>query len=158
MRLIENLNIFQDVGIGQCEGSDVFGLPQVPVQTVGEVHHVVLSGVDLSERRGQRVASPLKVQLLAAPLLLQLQLLLLQTGVPSQLGALGAHIPILSPQRPSLLPQKLGRSKEFRICLFSEYRLKDTETVLYLKLSTVPVSPAAVCADLSERRSLRACP
>lgn len=50
--LTEDLNIFQDVGIGQCEGSDVFGLSQVTVQTVREVHHMVLGGVNLSEGSG----------------------------------------------------------------------------------------------------------
>lgn len=68
--LTADLDIFQDVAVGQCETGDVFGLSQVAVQTVTEVHHVVLSGVDLSESSAQRAAPPLKVALLAAPLLL----------------------------------------------------------------------------------------
>lgn len=93
--LTADLDVFQDVGTGQCEGADVFGLSQVAVQTVGEVHHVVLGGVDLSEGGAQRAASTLKVGLLAAPLLLQLRLLLLHTSVPAQLGTLGAVVCIL---------------------------------------------------------------
>lgn len=65
-----DLDIFQDVAVGQCEAGDVFGLSQVAVQTVAEVHHVVLGGVNLSEGGAQRAASPLKAGLLAAPLLL----------------------------------------------------------------------------------------
>ncbi len=109
--LTEDLNIFQDVGVGQCERSNVFGLSQVAVQTVGEVHHVVLGGVDLSESSAQRATSLLKVGLLAAPLILQLRLLLLQTSVPTQLGTLRALVCILRPQRLGLLPQKLGKKK-----------------------------------------------
>lgn len=66
----EDLNVFQDVGAGQGEATDVFGLSQVAVQAVGEVHHVVLGGVDLSEGGAQRAASLLKVGLLTSPLLL----------------------------------------------------------------------------------------
>lgn len=68
--LTEDLNVFQDVGAGQGEATDVFGLSQVAVQAVGEVHHVVLGGVDLSEGGAQRAASLLKIGLLTAPLLL----------------------------------------------------------------------------------------
>lgn len=68
--LTADLDIFEDVAVGKCEVGDVFRLSQVAVQTVAEVHHVVLSGVDLSEGGTQRAAPPLKVGLLAAPLLL----------------------------------------------------------------------------------------
>lgn len=68
--LLTDLNVFQDVGAGQGEATDVFGLSQVAVQAVGEVHHVVLGGVDLSEGGAQRAASLLKIGLLTAPLLL----------------------------------------------------------------------------------------
>ena len=68
--LTEDLNVFQDAGAGQGEATDVFGLSQVAVQAVGEVHHVVLGGVDLPEGGAQRAASLLKVGLLTAPLLL----------------------------------------------------------------------------------------
>lgn len=99
-----DLDVLQDVAVGQAETTDVFGLSQVPVQPLAEVHHVVLSGVDLSESRTQRAASPLKVLLLAAPLLLQLGPVLLHRGDPAQLGALGLEV---GPQRLRLLPQEL---------------------------------------------------
>lgn len=105
--LTADLDVFQDVGVGQGEDRDVFGLSQVAVQPVGEVHHVVLGGVDLSEGCGQRAASPLEAGLLAAPLLLQLGLLLLQGGAPAQLGA---QVSVLGPQRLRLLPQELKKS------------------------------------------------
>lgn len=105
---VTDLYVLQDVGVGQCEGSDVFGLPQVPVQTLAEVHHVVLCGVDLSEGGAQRAASPLQAGLLAAPLLLQLRPLLLQRRVPAQLGTL---VCVLRPKRLGLLTQEL-RQKE----------------------------------------------
>ncbi|CAG5866902.1 unnamed protein product [Menidia menidia] len=63
---------------------------EITVQAVDEVHHVVLRRVDLSESGAERAASPLKVCLLAAPLLLQLYLLLLYGNIPTHLGTLGA--------------------------------------------------------------------
>lgn len=98
-----DLDVFDDVGVCQREAADVFGLSQVTVQTVCEVHHVVLGGVDLSERGAQRAPSLLQVGLLAAPLLLKLRLLLLQTAVT----ALGTLVCIVGPQRLGLLPQEL---------------------------------------------------
>lgn len=118
MWLTADLYIFQNVSVGQCEASDVFGLSQITVQAVGEVHHVILSGVNLPECRAQRAASPLKVGLLSAPLLLQLCFLLLQRSVSTQLGTLRALVCILRPKTLSLLSQELGR-KEFNSSLLA---------------------------------------
>lgn len=107
-----DLDVLQDVAVGQREAGDVFGLPQVTVQAVAEVHHVVLRGVDLPEGSTQRAAPPLKAGLLAAPLLLQPRLLLLRAVVPAHLGTLGPLVGVFRPEGLGVLPQELGK-KEF---------------------------------------------
>lgn len=66
----EDLDVFQDVAVDQHKANNVFGLPQVAVQAVTEVHQVVLGGVDLSESSTEGTASSLESGLLAAPLFL----------------------------------------------------------------------------------------
>lgn len=144
--LTGDLDILQDVAVGQCEAGDVFGLPQVAVQAVAEVHHVVLCGVDLPEGGAQRAAPPLKAGLLAAPLLLQPCLLLLRTSVPAHLGTLGALVCIFRPEGLCVLPQELGKK---------EFRLQACELVCDSDAWTcaAPVFPGDVCAGLSETRT-----
>lgn len=125
----QHLDVLEDVGVGQGEGRDVFGLPQVSVQPVGEVHHVVLGGVDLPQGGGQRAAPLLQTGLLAAPLLLQLQPL----GLHAELGALGALVRILRPQRLCLLPQELENTEfELYVQITSLTLPSQTSGYLYL--------------------------
>lgn len=93
-----DLDIFQDVGAGQSEASNIFGLPQVAIQAIIKVHHVVLCGIDLSEGSAQGAASPLELCLSATPQLQQLRLLLLQQRVSTQLVIVGTLVCILRPQ------------------------------------------------------------
>lgn len=83
-----DLDIFQYVAVGQREAGNVLGLPEVAVQPVTEVHHVILRGVDLPEGGGEGAAPPLKTGLLIAPLLLKPRLLLLLIRVFMQLDTL----------------------------------------------------------------------
>lgn len=80
---MEDLDVFQDVTVDQRKANDVFGLPQVAVQAVTEVHQVVLGGVDLPESSGEGTASSLEGGLLATPLFLQTLLLLLHVAGPT---------------------------------------------------------------------------
>lgn len=85
---VKHLDIFQYVAVGQRESGNVFGLPQVAVQAVTEVHHVVFGGVNLSQGGAEGAAPPLEAGLLAAPLLLKPRLLLLLIRVFTQLETL----------------------------------------------------------------------
>lgn len=68
--MTEDLDIFQDVTVDQRKANDVFGLPQVAVKAITEVHQVVLGGVDLPESSAEGTASSLEGGLLVAPLFL----------------------------------------------------------------------------------------
>lgn len=80
---MEDLDIFEDVTVDQRKANDVFGLPQVALQAITEVHKVVFGGVDLSESSAEGTASSLESGLLAAPLFLQTHLLLFHITVPT---------------------------------------------------------------------------
>lgn len=104
----EDLDVFEDVAVGQREAANVFGLSQVAVQPLAEVHHVILSGVNLSQGGGEGAAPPLKAGLLTAPLLLKPRPLLLLIAVFTQLQTLTC---IFRPKGLCLLPQKLRKKQ-----------------------------------------------
>lgn len=89
---MRDLDIFEYVAVGQREAGNVFGLSQVAVQPVTEVHHVILGGVNLPQGGGEGASSPLQAGLLAAPLLLKPRLLLLLISVFAQLETLARII------------------------------------------------------------------